>query len=249
MIPTLGKDLVSLSRTLLSVRSTGLKCVIVLVCPKEDSDIQEVSLQFDAILLKEEDIGLYAALNQGIRSLPSDCEFYSILGDDDTLDPIGFKRLVDEVMQNRYDIYYGGIRYVDNRGDLLFTNYGLPGLQAFILWTPNLIPHPGSVIRKSIWEEVGGYSNQYKLASDLDFWFKARKLARFRFRRAIVANFRFSSETLTGGSRLISLSESKSIRINHAKWFQRPVLRFWDPFQTRVSELILRRNLSKHNTP
>jgi len=247
VIPTLGNDTASLKRTLFSISNLAFDSIAVIITKSDSLALQTLVKEFDTYLLIEESDGLYLAMNQGVAAVVDECEYYVFLGDDDTLDKQGFEKLYAAAIRSRPAVVYGGIRYVDDSGETIMCNYSFPGLARFLVWIPNLIPHPGSLINVPVWCEVDGYDEKYKLASDLDFWLKVRRFGRFQYKRVISANFRFSINTLTGGARDLSLSESTSIRKHHVSIKGKFLHNAWSPMLQWLGEYFLRQNL-KRNT-
>jgi hypothetical protein len=240
VIPTLGRDLVLLQRALHSIGQLDSDSCIVVVSKSESPEIEAMVNLFGGHLIVEKESGLYFAINQGVASIIEMCDYYTFLGDDDTLDKIGFEKLAKLAETFEPVVMYGGVRYVDETGNTLMTNYSFPKIVNMLLWIPNLIPHPGSLINVGAWSAVGGYDERYKFASDLDFWLKVRSTGVFRFERVIGANFRYSANTLTGGQRKLSLEEAAQIRMSHSKGFQRFILKLWEPLLREIGELTMR---------
>ena len=65
---------------------------------------------------------------------------------------------------------------------------------------------------------------------------------------SVVANFRFSKSTLTGGQREISIEESCDIRKMNTGVIGRIVLNVWNPIQVAVAERLLGYNLRKNGS-
>jgi hypothetical protein len=208
IIPTLGHNRERILKAINSVNATGVHPTIVIVCP-EISRVRSMDIEITGDLILLEDLGnsVFSALNIGIDKIKSLCEYYCFLGDDDSLDVDGFRRLYEVATQKKFDVIYGGIKYLSDNEKVLFTNHSGPFLSRFLLWVPNLIPHPGTLINVETWKELNGYNESYKLASDLDFWLRSRRIAKFKFVNSVAANFRFSQSTLTGGQRRISIAE------------------------------------------
>lgn len=248
IIPTLGYNRERILKAINSVNATGVHPTIVIVCP-EISRVRSMDIEITGNLVFLEDLGnsVFSALNIGINHIKNSCDYYCFLGDDDSLEAEGFRRLYGVATQKKFDVIYGGIKYLSDNEKVLFTNHSSPFLSRFLLWVPNLIPHPGTLINVATWKELNGYNENYKLASDLDFWLRSRRIGKFKFVNSIVANFRFSQSTLTGGQRRISIAESSHIRKMNAGFVGRIILNAWNPFQVAVAERILDHNLKKKN--
>jgi hypothetical protein len=247
IIPTLGNNKERMLNAINSVNATGIQSTIVIVCP-EIARVRSMAIETSGDLIFLEDLGnsVFSALNLGINNIKDSCDYYCFLGDDDSLELDGFKKLYEVATQKRFDVIYGGIKYLSDNEKILFTNHSGPFLSKFLLWIPNLIPHPGTLVNVEIWKRLEGYNESYKLASDLDFWLRSRKFAKFKFVNSVAANFRFSQSTLTGGQRGTSIAESSHIRRMNASFIGRIILNVWNPLQVAVAERMLGHNLKKN---
>ncbi|MES1166795.1 MAG: hypothetical protein ABUL68_02235, partial [Pseudomonadota bacterium] len=99
------------------------------------------------------------------------------------------------------DVMFGRVALIDGRGARLGE---LPvahrGRDVAPLLARGIVPlaQPGTVIRRSVWEKLGGFDETYRVAGDLDFFVRAILAgARFEFAGARVAAFRLSAGQLS----------------------------------------------------
>lgn len=243
VIPTLGNNLNLLREALKSIDGLDVIPQVVLVAKSGSPEMISLAKEFDVDLIIEEGSGLYSAINQGVRKMIGVSEYYSFLGDDDRVNKSGFEKLIDSAKKNESNVVYGGVRYVDDLGETLMHNHSFPGLARFLLWIPNLIPHPGTLIKVSTWQAVDGYDEGYDFAADLDFWLKIRGHSKFHHEKVISADFRYSQNTLTGGQRARSLLEASDIRLKHARGLKKYLIRIWNPILQGMGELLFHWNL------
>lgn len=240
IIPTLGASLDSLRITLESIAYLDEKPLVVVVAKSNSVALSRLLAEYEADLIHEPNLGLYQALNRGVEEIEFRCDYFTFLGDDDFLEKEGFERLCEEGKKGVADIIYGGINYVDLSGSTLFTNFSFPFATKILCWAPNFIPNPGTIIRVEIWKNLNGYDEKYLLASDLDFWIRARKIATFKHVKAVAANFRFAGNSLTFSQRSKSIDESREIRKKHLGKLSLLLFIAWDPIQIRIAEALLR---------
>jgi hypothetical protein len=245
IIPTLGVSLESLKMTLESIAQLDKKPHVVVVTKTQSLALTRLSISFQVILIYEPDLGLYQALNRGVQEIESKCDFFTFLGDDDLLEKSGFEILSNAAKMDMADIIFGGINYIDANGCILFTNFSFRFAPNILNWAPNFIPNPGTIIRVKIWKILNGYNVTYKLASDLDFWIRAREVAKFKYVRAIGASFRFAGNSLTYSQRIMSLEESREIRKKNLGNISLILFHTWNPIQVRIAEFILRIKLGQ----
>ncbi len=147
--------------------------------------------------------GLYAALNQGLRAAGNDWEAFTWLNDDDLLLAPGFARLAADAHRTDAGVAYGEVTLIDGRSARIGA---LPvarraGDLAALL-ARGIVPlaQPGTVIRREVWEKLGGFDESYRLAGDLDFFVRALVAGvSFAFVPATVAAFRLSAGQLSKG--------------------------------------------------
>jgi hypothetical protein len=151
-------------------------------------------------LVPEVGPGLYPNVNAGAAAA-GEWDAVTWLNDDDVLAP-GFGTLVAR-MEREPDIgiAFGRVALIDGGsrrvGELPVAHRvaDLPALLA-----QGIVPfaQPGTLIRRAMWERVGGVDTSYRLAGDLDFFVRAlAQNVRFEFVNAEVAAFRLSAGQLS----------------------------------------------------
>jgi glycosyltransferase len=179
-----------------SIRATAAGAEHVIVCPV--ARVASVAATAaGARVIAEERPGLYAALNTGLRAAPSDWDAFTWLNDDDQLVAPGF----GAVVAAGTDATYGRVELIDGRGGRIGE---LPvarrGGDLAPLLARGLVPlaQPGTVIRRAVWEKLGGFDETYRLAGDLDFFVRALAGgAQFKFVAQTAAAFRLTAGQLS----------------------------------------------------
>ncbi len=115
--------------------------------------------------------GMYAALNHGFRSLRS--EWFTWINADDLLYA---DRLVCRVQSgSNADVLYGPVDFIDLAGR--FVHSWTSGSPADLLplyragYSPLL--QQGTLFRRRVFEELGGFDDTYRFVGDADFWWRA----------------------------------------------------------------------------
>ena len=119
------------------------------------------------VFISEPDRGIYDALNKGIERASG--EIIGILHSDDTFGSHDVLERVREAMERRnLDVLYGDLEYVTRHGQSLRYWSGGRFIRRKLRfgWMP---PHPTVFIRRHVFEEVGLYDAEYKIAGDYDF--------------------------------------------------------------------------------
>lgn len=214
VVPTLGTRHKYLLETLASIRNAG-NCHILIVAPDPDLIHHSVNQSYFDDVIKDPGLGLPEAINAGVRALPSDIQYVNWLGDDDLLEPKSLSqtsKILDEFPQSVF--VYGKCDYIGPNGEFLLTNHSGNYAKLLMRFGPQLIPQPGSLIRRSTFEQVGGLNAKYKWAFDLDLLFKLSKVGKLTYLRQLLASFRWHDESLSVGGREGSVREASEIRVN-----------------------------------
>jgi glycosyltransferase involved in cell wall biosynthesis len=121
-------------------------------------------------VISEPDQGLYDAINKGIQMAHG--ELIGLLNTDDRFASGAFNALTERFTAHPHAMMYcGGTSYFDDRGNSRQTNMTLPALTVETL--PERltgIPAINSCFfRREVFEKLGFFDLQYKLAADRDF--------------------------------------------------------------------------------
>lgn len=123
--------------------------------------------------ISEKDKGIYDAMNKGIRHCSG--EIVGILNSDDyytsndCLETIVRTFSEAEAKGERLDATYGDIHYIrDERPDRCVRYYSSAHFRPGRLRFGYMPAHPSFYVRREVYERVGLYSLNYKIASDYD---------------------------------------------------------------------------------
>lgn len=223
VLPTLGERLDTFRLTLLSIEQqkhdVGVRLVVVV--PKTAEKARAIAVSFGAELVDDPGTGISAAINQGLMARKGE-EFYSWMGDDDLFRPGGLLKLKTLIRSNPNNVVaYGGCVYINEKGSRIGVNKSGKIANFLLPWGPDLIPHPGSIIRIDSLFSVGLYDESLKYAMDLDVFLKLRKIGKFASTTEEVSAFRWHSNSLTVSGRKASSMESEAVK----RRYLRPALR------------------------
>jgi GT2 family glycosyltransferase len=197
------------------------------VLPAHATTARAMARNHGATIVDDPKKGISHAINLGVRAR-RDEEFYAWMGDDDLFRPGGLLLLRALLQSNPGAVVsYGACDYISPQGVVLRTNRAGLLARAMLAWGPNLIPHPGSMIRIDALERVGLFDESLKYAMDLDVFLKLRALGSFVATRTPVSAFRWHAESLTVSARTASGDEAESIKRRHLPRFLRPISPLW----------------------
>lgn len=209
VVPTLGSRPDYLRGTLTSLAAQREPTQVVVVGPPNTISLAR---EFGALYCPDPG-GLSTAINQGVAALPANVEFVSWLGDDDELTRDSVAATLAVLDKNpRASACFGVCQYVDASGEPVWASRGRQLAPWIARFGPNLIPQPGSLIRRSAWEHVGGLDERLHYAMDLDLFLRLRRFGVIRSTPQTVARFRWHPDSTTVSRRQDSLDEAFNIR-------------------------------------
>ena len=215
VIPTLGNRPEYLKECIASAQNTG-ECLIVLVAPaKAKIDISDDSMS-SIITVKDPGAGLAEAINAGMSVLPESIKFCSWIGDDDLLEPNAI-RDCEEIFDINPDavMVFGGCRYITSDGLTIGISKSGQWAVPILRFGPCLIPQPGSLFRRKVFDQIGGLDSTYGWAFDFDLFIRFSKVGKLIHTKKILASFRWHNDSLTVSQRRNSVHEASLVRRTH----------------------------------
>lgn len=187
VVPTLNSDR-TLEWTLCSL-ATQQRCqptVVVVDSGSTDATL-EICHRYGVRVIYVPPGNMYQAINAGMKT--ANTGWVTYLNSDDLVYPFSYARLMKLGEETHSDVVYGSCDFVDWEGR--FVHSYTPGypreLLSQFLHSQLSFAQPAAIFTRHLFDELGGFSEEYKLASDLDF-----------FLRAVLAKKRFSM--LTGST-------------------------------------------------
>ena len=234
VVPTLGDRPGYLMESIKSIRQAGPAYISVVRPPRANALDGEITELVDSIV-DDPGQGLAHAINTGINGLPNTVKYATWLGDDDRLVQ-GSLLKVSMHLEAKSDVafVFGQCQYIDATGQKLWLNKSGKWAEPLMLCGPQLIPQPGSLFRRSSFEQVGGLDENLKWAFDLDLFLKLRHQGKFVFIKKPLAEFRWHEGSLSVGSRQGSVNEASKVRRRYLPNGVRQVSVIWEPLLRRI---------------
>lgn len=230
VIPTIFERPEYLFEAIASIRSAG-DAYILLSTPDEPEMISKYIDIVDEQQLELTSGNLASKINRALGQLPSDCEFIAWLGDDDLLTPESLDRAVKVLRENpETGLVYGACDYINADGGKIGRNPSGEWAKTLMHFGPFLIPQPGSVWRRSAFEEIGGIDESFDLAFDHELFLRLEKNFDSQFLGVTQAAFRWHSGSLSVSRRWKSVQEASRARKKHYSKWVKPLTYFWEPF-------------------
>jgi GT2 family glycosyltransferase len=169
------------------------------------------------------DRGQAAAINEGISR--GNAPYVGWLNSDDTLIGGGLKRLI-EALERRPEApaAYGRVwNYIEATGTR--RPVWVEPFSERRLALRNIVSQPGTLVRRSVWQAVGGIDEDLRMAIDYDLWWRLyKKFAALEFVDEFVALNRDHAATKTNTQRALHYREAIAIV---RKYHGRVPLKWW----------------------
>ena len=228
VVPTLGTRDKFLIQCLHSIRKSG-NAHICIVSP----DLNQVNHLRDQGLMdqyvQDDSDGLPAAINKAIRTLPDHIAFVNWLGDDDLL-KVNALDSMQVFLQNNPHIgmVFGKCDYIDEDENTIWKNSSGQWASFILPVGPCLVPQPGALFRRRLFNQVEGLKPDLRWAFDLDLFLRMKKASTLKFVPIDVASFRWHPDSLSVGMRKGSVNEASSVRRAHLSPMLKPLAFIWE---------------------
>jgi hypothetical protein len=229
VLPTLGDRIATLRLTLDSVAEQRLNIplTLVVIAPPSATEARALASQYGAVIVDDPKTGISAAINLGIAMRTVET-FYAWVGDDDLFRTGGLRRLANLLNASPDAVLaFGGCDYIDPEGRTITVSNAGPLAPFLLPWGPDLIPHPGTMIRLDALEAIGGFDTTLKYAMDLDAFLSLRIHGRFLWTRESVSAFRWHPDSLTVANRAASSAEAEAVKRRHLPRALQPISGLW----------------------
>jgi glycosyltransferase involved in cell wall biosynthesis len=161
----------------------GVELIVIDGASKDLSadDVAEIRKLCDRYL-SEADSGIYPAMNKGWRAASG--EYIGFINAGDLPIDKGLAELFEH-LEHGHDIVYGAIVVVDRNGNetnaLAWHHHNLP---------KGTIPHPGTLVRRAVYEAMNGFDESFQIAGDREFFIRSKDAGfKFQFVPAFVVRF------------------------------------------------------------
>lgn len=161
------------------------------------------------------DGGIYAAMNEGVRRAKG--EYCLFLNGGDSLFSNQSLSALMPYIHRKYDVIVGDVWFDEIRARPYY-----PARVTLLSLVIYGLPHPSSLIRTVLIKDLDGYDEVYRVAADLDLFFRLRRKKRARFLRAPVIVSRFHVDGVSSTETNLSHEEMVTV------WRKNlPYAQFW----------------------
>jgi GT2 family glycosyltransferase len=176
IITVVKNDFVGLLETRESViRQTGINITHIIVDAASSDGSERIAAECsDVVLPSFEDGGIYQGMQRG--SEVADNRYIMFLNSSDVL--IGshiLAEVIGELESSGAQWGFGPIIEKTMRNTLVLTDTTGPTDLDHIAWRKTFVPFPTTILKKSFFENLGGFSFRYRIAGDFDLLVRASK--------------------------------------------------------------------------
>lgn len=211
-------------------QKTAHEVEILIGCPIEKMEAVRLALPGARVIAEDSGPGLAHKLSTLLLEMGENCDYIAWLGDDDLLTPGSIETAISALEANpKAAMAFGGCDYIDAHGKVMFTNSSSQSAATLLSFGPQLIPQPGSIMRRSSFVAAGGLGNEFALAFDFDLFLKLKKVGALVFTNATLAQFRWHPTSLSVKRRMRSAMEASRVRRKHYGFPMTILWPLWEP--------------------
>ena len=211
---TLGNR-ISLDKTIKSVQSIGGTNVQHLIVAPFDK-IEQLKSQYDFLwyLAEPKDQkGIYPALNLAFNKYGRDFDYLTFINDDDYW-LTDFKVLIDTIIRENYDLVYARTCYVNDADAFISEQSSSGQFKKFIGLLKSsgivLFTQQATIIKSSLFFEVGGFDETYKLVADSKFWMQLSLMnIKYKYINKVCAAYMLQEGQLSSDHSLQAIEHSR----------------------------------------
>jgi GT2 family glycosyltransferase len=228
IVATLGER-PSLKATLVSIAKQKIKDLEVkIVCPQNNLEkVQEIVQEYLPLnfeLIHDAGKGLSAAINQGYEA-QGDFEYFCWLNDDDELTTGSLERSINSLDANpNFCAVIGTLGYLRKDKNKIMRNRVIKLNILITKIGPNIIPQPGSLVRRNSIGEARLLNEKYKYAMDLDMWLRIMKIGKIGILKETQAVMNWHQDSITVSNRKKASIEAFQIRLRNSQNLFRKLL-------------------------
>lgn len=189
-------------KSILSQTFSDFELIIIDDCSTDGSSEMLASLSESdpriRLLRNESNLGLTKSLNAGIRSAKG--EYVARMDADDICMPDRLElQLAFMSSDPSLDLIYADTLLIDKNANPICRSWRPNTVKKVLdcLEVHNFIPHPTVMFKKSTFDKVGGYDEQYLTGQDLNLWLRMREQrCRFGYLNAVVLKYRLNPSSV-----------------------------------------------------
>lgn len=159
---------------------------------------EEILKQYDGRIhwASHKNCGQSATLNKGWSIAQG--KYLGYLSSDDILDPTAVSRLVQELENNNQIVcVYPNADLIDENSNTIKENICKEFNREDLIISQECYIGPGALFRSEVYQLIGGWKPQLKLAPDREFWMRLSAFGPFYFDEKVLAYYRLHSQSIS----------------------------------------------------
>lgn len=169
--------------------------------------------------ISEKDDGIYNAMNKGIKQATGD--IIGFLNSDDIFFDNNVLKLLTETFNENIECVFGDIVFVDNDNTSNITRlYSAKNFTLKMFLFGHMPPHPSFYALKTVYNKVGFFKEDYKIAADFDYLVRVFLLhsVKFKYINSTMVRMRVGGVSSTIKNKILLNKEIyRSCRENNLK--------------------------------
>jgi hypothetical protein len=118
--------------------------------------------------------------------------------------------------------------YINQNGGTIGVNYSGQWAVPILRFGPDLIPQPGSIFRRSVFEGIVKINTEFQLAFDFDLFIRLSIAGRLKYLPIEVGSFRWHGDSKSVKTRKSSVLEASKVRRNHLPRYFNVISWVWE---------------------
>jgi len=174
-----------------------------------DTTLSKIPKTDDRISIKsEKDLGIYDAMNKGIRN--ANGVVVGIINSDDWYLPDAFETVQNHFESTGVDIAIGGVELFKDGVKVGSRIHFETEIQN------HMVSHPAVFVKKTVYQNIGGFNPVYRIAADYDFLLRAfAKGVKFSHIPVVISAYSLGGFSDLPRNRIQSILETESIKLQN----------------------------------
>jgi glycosyltransferase involved in cell wall biosynthesis len=194
--------------------------------------------------ISEPDLGIYDAMNKGLGLVTGDVVGF-LNADDRYADPQVLEHVVEMMEAENLDIVFGDVAFF--RGDdtgVIIRRYRSDRFQPSLLswgWMP---AHPAFFMRREIYERIGGFKTDYKIAGDFEMMIRIFQNHNLKFKHipAVLVLMRIGGVSNAGWKNMCTLN-TEVLRACRQNNISTNIFKILSKYPLKLLEYVTNRNV------
>ena len=173
LITVVLNDSVNLQNTINSIRLNSQKLTsnfeyLIIDGLSSDRTVEIIKNNLDLVdfYISEKDDGVFDAMNKGVFYSSGDILWFINAGD--LIYPSALEIVINSIQLDKFDILHGQTLFKNTNNKSLYLSFSDIDIKRLML--NNYIPHPSTLISKSLFYLLGSFNSMYKISADYDFF-------------------------------------------------------------------------------